>query len=121
MAATSRQTAAKALWVAVRGAHRPGAPSAMERLSAFPRMLRMGMSGRYPHLDKGRFGLSLLALVYIVSPVDFVPELFLPLIGLGDDAVVIAWLAGTIFSEVDAFLTWEEEQRAGMVKGEVIP
>lgn len=121
MAGTVRRAAAmKALWQAFRGARRPGAPAVSTRLRALPRMVAMGLSGRYPYLDKGRLALSLLALVYVVSPVDVVPELVVPLLGFGDDAVVLAFLAGTILSETEAFLAWEAD-RARTVVGDVVP
>jgi len=60
------------------------------------------------------------ALAYVVSPVDLVPELFLPLLGLGDDALVIGWIAASVINETETFLGWERD-RARTVPGEVIP
>ena len=94
-----------------------------ERLSALPRMLSMGLSGRYPHLATSRIVLAGLALLYVLSPVDLVPEILLPLIGLGDDAFVAAWLAGTLLSETEAFLAWEKvaaDPEVRVVVGDVI-
>jgi uncharacterized membrane protein YkvA (DUF1232 family) len=82
-------------------------------------MLRMGFTGRYPHLARGRVALAALAVIYIISPVDAIPEIIVPLLGLGDDALVAAWLAGVVLAETDAFLTWEQEQPQ-VVRGEVI-
>ncbi len=116
MAKSIRRAAAlKALWEAVRGARRPGAPSTSTRLMAFPRMVTMGFTGRYPHLDKRRIGLILVSLLYVVSPVDFVPEIFIPVLGLGDDAVVLAFLVGSVLSETDAFLEWEANKNRTVV------
>jgi uncharacterized membrane protein YkvA (DUF1232 family) len=84
-------------------------------LAALPRMLHQGFTGRYPYLDKRRVGTSLLGLLYVVSPVDLLPEAVLLLAGLGDDAVVLALLAGTILSETDAFLQWEADQKRTVV------
>ena len=124
MAATIRRMAAlKALAQVLRGARTPGAPGVGERLGALPRMLSQGLSGRYPHLDKSRIGLAAVALLYVLSPVDLVPEVLLPLIGLGDDAFVAAWLAGTLLSEADTFLAWEkvsDDPDVQVVVGEVI-
>jgi uncharacterized membrane protein YkvA (DUF1232 family) len=82
-------------------------------------MLAMGLTGRYPYLDKKRLALSVVALVYVLSPVDMVPELLVPLLGLGDDALVGAMLLGTVLSETEAFLAWEAD-RARTVVGEVV-
>jgi len=119
MATVRRVAALKALWDAVRGASTPGAPGVGERLRALPRMLAMAASGRYPQLSRGRIALLVLGVVYVISPIDAVPEIFLPLIGLADDAVVVAWLAGTVLSETEAFLRWESD-RARTILGEVV-
>jgi len=61
-----------------------------ERFSALPRMLSGAVTGRYPSLTRGRLGLILLALAYLVSPLDLLPEAFIPLIGLADDGGLAA-------------------------------
>lgn len=53
------------------------------------------------------------ALAYIVSPIDLVPEAFLLIFGLADDALVATWLAGAVLSETERFLDWE--RRTGTV------
>jgi uncharacterized membrane protein YkvA (DUF1232 family) len=123
MAGIRRVAAMKAVWDAVRGTTRPGAPGVMTRVRALPRMVSLGLAGRYPHLAKGRLALAVLALVYLVSPVDLIPELFVPVLGLGDDALVAAWLAGFVLSETETFLDWERRGTAAqdrVVIGEVI-
>lgn len=119
MASVRRVAAMKALWTALGAARRPGVPGVSERLRAVPRMLRQGLSGRYPFLDKGRIALVVLALMYVVSPVDVVPEAIVPLLGLGDDAVMAAWLVGALLAETGTFLEWERD-RSRTVVGEVI-
>jgi uncharacterized membrane protein YkvA (DUF1232 family) len=83
-----------------------------ERLRALPRMLAGAVSGRHPALSRGRLGLILLALAYLVSPIDLLPEAFLPLIGLADDGVVALWLGGAFLVETERFLAWERQQPA---------
>ncbi len=56
-----------------------------------------------------------LALAYLVSPVDLVPEAFLALLGLGDDALVAMWLGGAFLAETDRYLEWESTE-AGRVE-----
>ena len=119
MVAVGRMTAARALWVAVRSARRSGSSGIPARLRAVPRMVSRGFTGRYPHLDRRRMLLALLGIVYVISPVDLVPEILFPVIGLGDDAMVAAWVLGVVLSEADAFLHWERGGRT--VPGEVIP
>jgi len=33
--------------------------------------------------------ITILAMVYVLSPIDFIPEAFIPVIGIADDAVVV--------------------------------
>ena len=42
--------------------------------------------------------LWLAAVVYVVSPIDLIPEL-LPIIGVTDDIGVGAWLLGSLYAE----------------------
>jgi uncharacterized membrane protein YkvA (DUF1232 family) len=50
--------------------------------------------------------MCVLAVAYLVSPVDVLPELFLNVFGLGDDAVVVLWLAGVFLGETERYLSW---------------
>jgi uncharacterized membrane protein YkvA (DUF1232 family) len=55
----------------------------------------------------------------VVSPVDFIPEAALLVVGLADDAVMIAWLAGSVLSETERFLEWEKA-RDTILPGSVV-
>jgi len=105
-----RLAALRALWRAMREGRRAGGPTVGERFSALPRLVGNATRGRYPGLGGLRLAGIVLALLYLLSPVDVLPELFLPLLGLGDDAIVALWLAGTFFDETERYLRWE---RAG--------
>jgi uncharacterized membrane protein YkvA (DUF1232 family) len=76
-------------------------------------MLVGAVSGRYPELGRGRLALLVLAVAYLVSPIDLVPEAFLGLLGLGDDALVALWLGGAFLVETERFLTWERSRALG--------
>ena len=120
MTATARRTtAARALAAALLGSRRRGAPGVAERFRAVPRLVRATLTGRYRGLSRGRLGLMALGVLYVVSPVDLMPELLLTVFGLGDDALVAAWLAGTLLAETESFLTWER-QSGKVIPGEVL-
>lgn len=89
------------------------------RLTAVPRLLRQGTTGRYAGWDRRRAVLVVVGLLYVVSPVDLVPELLLGPFGLTDDAVLLAWLTGAVLGEVDSFLDWEHS-RERVVSGDVV-
>lgn len=118
----TRLSALSALWRALRSSGGSGEPSTTDRLRAVPRLVAATLTGRYDGMTRGRLGLLLLALLYVVSPVDLVPELALSLIGLGDDALVLAWLAGSVLAETDDFLRWEAARGRGpsVVPGQVV-
>lgn len=112
-----RRTAAfTALWKALRGGRGADGPGLGEQLGAVPRMVRASLSGRYTGLERSRLALMALALVYVVSPVDLVPEAVLLLVGLADDAMVLAWLSGAVLSETQAFLDWERSADPGRTR-----
>jgi hypothetical protein len=117
MAKTLRRTAAftalaKALMSGARGG-----PSLGKRLAALPRMIKASTRGEY---DGGlRVAMMAAATLYVVSPVDFIPEAALFVVGLADDAVMIAWLAGSVLSETERFLEWERKQ-AAVLPGSVV-
>jgi uncharacterized membrane protein YkvA (DUF1232 family) len=104
MARLGRKAALAALWSAIRASHR-GGPTLGQRLGAVPRMLWFALTGRYD--GKLRVALMTAAMIYIVSPIDFIPEAFLGPLGLIDDAGVAVWLAGAVLSETERFLEWE--------------
>jgi len=105
--AARRLGAIRSLATALRTAVRPGSPGPGERLAALPRLFRATFRGDYAGTTRGRLLLILGAVAYIVSPVDFVPEAFLSVFGLADDALVLSWLAASVVNETEAFLVWE--------------
>jgi uncharacterized membrane protein YkvA (DUF1232 family) len=108
MAKTLKRTAAfTALAKALTSGAR-GGPSIGMRLAALPRMLKATAKGEY---DGGmRIAIMAAATAYVISPIDLVPEAFLLVFGLADDAVMVAWLAGTVLSETERFLEWEKQR-----------
>jgi uncharacterized membrane protein YkvA (DUF1232 family) len=114
-----RTVAAKALWDVLVGARRAGGVTLGQRLAVLPRMLAAAARGQYPHLSRGRLAMMAAALVYVLSPIDVVPEAFLTVFGLGDDALVVAWLAGALLGDAEQYLGWERD-RHRTVPGQVV-
>lgn len=98
---------------------KPGTPSLADRARAVPRMLGGALTGRYSILTKGRIGLFVLAIAYLLSPVDLVPEAVLSVFGLIDDGVIALWLGGALLVETERFLSWESEGAPTVVEGEL--
>ncbi len=128
MALPLRLGAFSALARAFRAATRPGSPGFGERFAAVPRLLRATMAGEYTGTSRGRLILALGGILYIVSPVDVVPEALLAFLGLADDALVASWVATTLINESESFLAWERSTgrpgrrggRPGTVPGHVV-
>ena len=121
MRSIRRFAALRALWAAVSRQRRADAPPLRSLLSAVPRMVTLTMRGRYTGLDRGRLLGMVLALAYVVSPVDVVPEAALFLLGFADDAMVLAWLAGAVLQEAETFLGWEHRTGGAAAAEHVVP
>ena len=111
--AAHRLGAFRTIVMAVRTAMRPGSPGLGERLTAVPRLVRATFSGEYTGSTRGRLLMVLGAVAYVVSPVDIVPEAFLTVFGLADDAMVVSWIAATLVNETESFLGWERSVSRG--------
>jgi uncharacterized membrane protein YkvA (DUF1232 family) len=117
--ASMRWGAFRSIGMAVRAATRSGSPGLGERLAAVPRLVRSTVRGEYRGTSRGQLALLLAAVLYVVSPVDLVPEAALSIFGLGDDALVVAWIATALVNQTEGYLAWER-QRENTVQGDVI-
>ena len=104
-------------WRALLRVFKPDTPGFWRRVGAVPRMVGATVTGRY---DGGsRLAMMLVSGLYIVSPIDLVPEGFLLFLGLVDDAAVAAWFAGALMAETERFLAWEKA-RETVIPGEYV-
>lgn len=118
MAKTLKRTAAFAALARSLTSGARGGPALGARLAALPRMIRATMRGEY---DGGlRLAMMSAAVVYVASPIDLVPELFLTVFGLADDMLMVTWLAGSVLAETERFLAWEAS-RASVIPGHAVP
>lgn len=106
---TPRQmAAAAAVGRAVRNGSAPGTPGVLERIRLIPAMLADSFAGRFPMLSRTRLAVLLLGVLYIVSPIDLVPESALLLLGLTDDVLVAGWLAATTLDAAGEYAMWRK-------------
>ncbi|MFI6095365.1 YkvA family protein [Lentzea sp. NPDC051213] len=80
----------------------------IQRAKALPRLWKVWRSGKYPELPRSQVVLWAVGLLYLVSPIDLVPEL-LPVIGVTDDAGVLVWLLSSLSVASGSFLRWEKD------------
>lgn len=73
------------------------------------RMVKAAKKGDYK-MDVKSVLIPSLAIIYIISPLDIIPD-WIPVIGALDDLGLLALTIPFIVKEVDKFLAWEEEQK----------
>lgn len=78
-------------------------------LKTLIRMIKMWLSRRYSKVSKQTIIYSILAVVYFVTPTDFVPDFILGL-GFVDDIAVLTWVLNTIKQDLTRFKEWELEK-----------
>lgn len=88
----------------------------VDRAKALPRLIRAARRGTYGELPQRRMFLWVLALVYLVSPIDILPDL-LPVIGVTDDAGVAVWLLTSVSTAAGLYLRHERERLPGRGPG----
>ena len=71
------------------------------------RLLKAWKDGSYRGLSVRTLASCAVALLYVLSPVDVIPD-FIPGIGLIDDAAVLALLLHSIAQDLAAFRVWEQ-------------
>jgi uncharacterized membrane protein YkvA (DUF1232 family) len=74
------------------------------------RLLRAWMNGSYRGLSVRTLASIAAALLYVLSPVDLVPD-FIPGIGMIDDVVVLTLLLQSLAQDLAAFRSWEQTRR----------
>ncbi len=80
-------------------------------LRTFFPMMNDWRKGRYRPLPKKALGLMALAIVYVVSPIDLIPD-FIPFWGLLDDLIIGGWLLAKLDEQLDGYRQWRETQGA---------
>ncbi len=80
----------------------------VDRARALPRLIRAARRGTYGEVPQRRMFLWLLALVYLISPIDILPDL-LPIIGVTDDAGVAVWLLTSVSAAAGLYLSHERD------------
>ena len=68
-------------------------------------MLRCSVRGEYQDLSKTTIGIVAGTLLYVVAPLDLLPDL-LPAVGFIDDFAVIAFAVNAVREEIEHFRLW---------------
>ncbi len=112
MASTRR----KAAYTAAAAAAASDGPAGFgSRVASVPRLVRDVLAGDYDGVTRGRLAMMVLALLYIVSPIDLLPEALMTIPGLADDAAVAGWLVAAAFGATTAYRAWENDRSGSSV------
>ena len=77
------------------------------------RMVKYWRKGLYP-VNSIDMILPLLGLLYIISPIDLLPEIAVPFLGVADDLAVLSLTLPKLLKEVDKFLLWEAKRNGNL-------
>jgi len=89
-------------------ANNPKVQRFIQPIQIFIRMIKAHFRGDHK-IAFSTLGLIVLALVYFLSPVDFIPD-FLGVLGFADDLSVVVAAYAKVKDEVEQFLDWERTQ-----------
>jgi uncharacterized membrane protein YkvA (DUF1232 family) len=71
------------------------------------RLVRSYATGEYRQIQPGTIISGLAVLLYVLSPIDLVPD-FIPVLGFLDDLSLVSWFIGKFHDEITRFRDWEQ-------------
>jgi uncharacterized membrane protein YkvA (DUF1232 family) len=80
-----------------------------EMMFTLIRLVRNFTSGRYRQISTRTIIIGLATLLYLVLPIDLVPD-FIPALGLMDDLSLMAWFIRAFQKELVKYQEWETQQ-----------
>ena len=64
------------------------------------------ITGKYTDYSMSNLAIIVAALIYVVSPLDLVPDMILAL-GLLDDVAIVTWAIGVVDTELTNYSEWK--------------
>jgi len=80
-----------------------------DHIAVLSRLVRSYATGEYRGISFKGVVLTLAALLYFVSPLDFIPDFLI--MGLVDDVAVLLWVYNNYREEIEAFRDWEDDKK----------
>ncbi len=91
---------------------------AKDSLKSFYEYIKDSTSGRYKNYSVAKLTLVIAAVIYVVSPLDFLPD-YIPFIGFTDDVSIVVWTAKTMKEEINAYRSWKNNSGTGYCKFQI--
>jgi uncharacterized membrane protein YkvA (DUF1232 family) len=85
----------------------------LDDLRTMIRLVRAHARGDYREIPLDTLVLVVAALVYVVTPLDLIPD-YIPFVGLTDDVAVVRWVVRRVHEELDQFRSWEGGRASGV-------
>jgi len=82
-----------------------------DSLKAVFRLLRAYADGRYREIPTASLVSVVAWVIYLVMPIDSIPD-FIVGLGLLDDAALLGWLLSSLKTDLDRFVEWENRAAA---------
>lgn len=86
---------------------KPGVHQAIDLGLTLVRFVSAWAQGHYRGVSPMTVVSAVAVLLYVVSPIDLVPD-FIPVLGFGDDLALIAWFINRFRDEMMKFQAWEK-------------
>ena len=71
------------------------------------RLVRRYANGEYRQIPTSTVVAGLAVLLYVLSPIDIIPD-FIPVVGFLDDLSLVSWFIGKFHGEITRFRDWEQ-------------
>ena len=78
-----------------------------EELQTLVRLIKAYRGGGYKDISKKSIIIIGGALVYLVNPLDIIPDIT-PIVGLFDDFTIIGYVLNTLREEIKRYTAWED-------------
>ncbi len=73
-----------------------------KKILSLVNLIKCYASGEYRDIETKNLVLILAALIYLVSPIDFIPD-FIPILGFADDIALLTFVYNAMSEEIDKF------------------
>ena len=66
-------------------------------------------NGRYKEIPKETIVAVVAAIVYVVSPIDLIPDA-IPVVGYADDAALVSFVLSHVHKDIESYRNWKNAQ-----------